>query len=164
MVVQTNVDIRRDRGVERKRTGTVQCYSAGAFSWESTYTALSSSSQSQTGLISSQQTVSDRIDHWFRWAQCVSKPRPNTRGHDMIDGARAKQKEVGKRGLTDGVAHKRKGGQENILLDINFEVRRDVRQMLKVPTAVEAFGIGVWSTRHLRFLRRNCEKSTRVEM
>lgn len=61
----------------------------------------------------------------------------------MTDGARGKQKEVGKRGLTDGVANKRKGRQENILLDIDFEVRRDVRRMLKVPTAVEAFGIGV---------------------
>lgn len=45
--------------------------------------------------------------------------------------------------MTDGVANKRKGRQENILLDVDFEVRRDERRMLKVPTAVEAFGVGV---------------------
>lgn len=45
--------------------------------------------------------------------------------------------------MTDGVANKEKSRQVNILLDIDFEVRRDVSWMLKVPTAVEAFGIGV---------------------
>lgn len=45
--------------------------------------------------------------------------------------------------MTDGVANKEKSRQVNILLDIDFEVRRDVRGMLKVPTAVEAFGVGV---------------------
>lgn len=42
--------------------------------------------------------------------------------------------------MTDGATNRR---EKNILLDIDFEVRRDVRGMLKVPTAVEAFGIGV---------------------
>lgn len=49
----------------------------------------------------------------------------------------------GKQELTDGVTNKGKGRLVNILLDIDFEVRWDERWMLKVPAAVEAFGIGV---------------------